>query len=166
MSLDPRGLLSESAVYGVVTISGLLVIVAGQSDSGATEALVKVLATIGVFWLAHVYAGAVAHLGDAHDAEQLSRDRLLRALGQSLAHSWGMLLVALVPAILLTLGVVGLLSHEAAIWATLWLDVALLGVLGYFGVAGWTRTLWPRLVGGALTAALGVVLILLKAWIH
>lgn len=166
MSLVSRGLSSESAVYGVVTISGLLVIVANQSDAGTTDALVKVLATIVVFWLAHVYAGTVAHLGDAHDFEQLSRDRFLRALGKSLAHSWGMLLVALVPAIMLTLGVLGLLSHEAAIWATLWLDVALLGVLGYFGVAGWTRRLWPRLVGAAVTAALGVVLILLKAWIH
>lgn len=166
MKLDIRGLLSESAIYGVVTVSGLLVIVANQSESGTTEALVKVVATVLVFWLAHVYAGTVAHLGDPHDDAEPSSVRLGRALRHSLAHSGGMLLVTLVPAIMLTLGALGLVSHDAAIWGTLWLDVALLAVLGYFGVAGWTSRLWPRLVGALLTAALGVVLILLKAWIH
>lgn len=166
MKLDIQRLLSESAIYGVVTISGLLVIVAGQSESATTEALVKVVATVFVFWLAHVYAGTVAHLGDSHDAGALSSTRLGKALRHSLAHSGGMLLVTLVPIVMLTLGVFGLVSHEVAIWGTLWLDVALLAVLGYFGVAGWTPKLWPRLVGALITAALGVLLILLKAWIH
>lgn len=166
MRLDLKRLLSESAIYGVVTISGLLVIVANQSESATSEALVKVLATVLVFWLAHVYAGTVAHLGDAHDPTELSSARLGRALRHSLTHSGGMLLVTLVPAVMLTLGALGLVSHDTAIWGTLWLDVALLAVLGYFGVAGWTPKLWPRLVGALLTAALGVILILLKAWIH
>jgi hypothetical protein len=74
--------------------------------------------------------------------------------------------VTFLPAVMQTLSVLGLVSHGTAILGTLWLDVMLLGVLGYFGVAGWTRKLGPRLTGAALTAALGVVLILLKAWIH
>lgn len=166
MRLDLQRLLSESAIYGVVTISGLLVIVAAQTDSATTEALVKVVATVFVFWLAHVYAGTVAHLGDSQDPGELSGTRLARALRHSLAHSGGMLLVTLVPVVMLTLGVLGLVSHEIAIWGTLWLDVALLAVLGYFGVAGWTPQLWPRLAGALIAAALGVILILLKAWIH
>lgn len=166
MRFELRRLLSESAIYGVVTVSGLLVIVANQSDSGTTEALFKVIATVLVFWLAHVYAGTVAHLGDPHEEGEPSSARVVRALKHSMAHSGGMLLVTLVPALMLTLGAFGLVSHTMAIWGTLWLDVALLGVLGYFGVAGWTSKQWPRLVGALLTATLGVALILLKAWIH
>lgn len=77
--------------------------------------------------------------------------------------------VTFLPAVMQTLSVLGLVSHGTAILGTLWLDVMLLGVLGvlgHFGVAGWTRKLGPRLTGAALTAALGVVLILLMAWIH
>ncbi|HQY98760.1 MAG TPA: hypothetical protein PKV13_00810 [Propionicimonas sp.] len=161
-----RDLASESAVHGVVLISGLLVIVANQADAASQDALVKVLATTVVFWLAHVYAGAVSHLGDHHEEDYPSGVRLRRAVRYSLDHSWGMLGAALVPAVILSLGAIGLLTHENAIWTTLWVDVAILAVLGYLGVATWTPRLWARLAGAMATALLGVVLILLKALIH
>lgn len=157
---------SESAVYGVITISGLLVLVAERDDMVSYQALFKVVATMGVFWLAHVYAATVAHLGDPHEADEPIRSRLARAVGVSVANMWGMLLVTLIPVIVLSLGVLGLISHEAAVWGTLWLDVALLAVLGYLEVAGWTPKVWARALGGLITAAFGMLLVALKSWIN
>jgi hypothetical protein len=157
---------SESAVYGVVLVSGLLVIVANQNEASASEVLVKVLGTCLVFWLAHLYAGTVAHLGDHHDEEFSERERLLRAVRHAVEHSWGMLGATIVPALILGLGAAGVITHANAIWGTLWVDVAILAVLGYLGVSRWTPAIWVRLLGGLGTAALGVVLIFLKAFIH
>ena len=148
-------------------ISGLLVIVAGQPDaSAAPDVLTKVVATAAVFWLAHVYSGVVAHLGDHHEENYPSSVRLSRAVVYALNHSWGMLAATLVPIVILGLGVVGLLSYEQAIWGTLWVDVAILAILGFVGISTWTRSIVPRLVGALTTALLGVGLILLKAMIH
>jgi hypothetical protein len=166
LRLGLKDLGSESAVHGVVLISGLLVIVAGQPDAAAPDVLAKVVATAAVFWLAHVYSGAVAHLGDHHEEEHPSSVRLSRAVVYSLNHSWGMLAATLVPIVILGLGVIGLLSYEQAIWGTLWADVAILAILGFVGVSTWTRSIVPRLVGALATALLGVGLILLKAMIH
>jgi len=159
-------LASESAVHGVVLISGLLVIVAVRPDSVERGVLVKVLATVLVFWLAHVYAGAVVHLGDHLEDGASARVRLWRAVRYSVNHSWGMLGAALLPAVLLGLGAAGLLAWEIAIWGTLWADVAILGLIGYVVVARWTPRFSSRLVGAASTALLGIVLIVLKALIH
>ena len=161
-----KQLVSEPAIHGVVLISGLLVIVANQEDAAAHDALVKVLATTVVFWLAHVYAGAVVHLGDHHDDDCSTAVRVRRAVAYSFGHSWGMLGAALIPGLILGLSVLGVVRHEHAVWGTLWVDVAILAVLGYLGVATWSRRLWPRLVGAGATALLGVVLIVLKALIH
>ena len=161
-----KELASESAVHGVVVISGLLVIVANQSDTATHEVLIKVLLTAGVFWLAHVYSGAVAHLGDHVEQGERPLQRLRRALRDSVQHSWGMLAAALVPLVLLGLGALGVIGHDNAIWWTLWIDVAILGVVGYLGVSNWTPRQLPRIVGGLCTAALGVLLIALKALIH
>lgn len=157
---------SESAIHGVVLVSGLLVIVAGQPDLAAPDVLWKVVATAVVFWLAHVYSGVVAHLGDHHDESHSPISRLTSAVVHSLNHSWGMLGATLVPIIVLGLGILGLLSYEQAVWGTLWLDVAILAWLGFIGVSSWTPKLLPRLAGAAGTALLGVGLILLKAMIH
>ena len=166
LRLGLRDLGSESAVHGVVLISGLLVIVAVQPDAAAPEVLVKVVATAAVFWLAHVYSGAVAHLGDHHEEDHPSQVRLARAVVYSLNHSWGMLSAAIVPIVILGFGVIGVLSYEQAIWGTLWVDVATLAVLGFIGVSTWSRSILPRLGGALATALLGVGLIVLKAMIH
>lgn len=55
---------TEPAVYGIVLVAGLVAIRAeGAEESWAV--LVKVVATVLVFWAAHVYAGIVAHIGEA-----------------------------------------------------------------------------------------------------
>lgn len=161
-----KGLLSELGIYGVVTVSGLLVIVANQSDTAMRDVLIKVLATVFVLWLAHVYSGAVAHLAGHADEDIPARTRIASALRHSLNHCWGMLVAALIPGLILGLGALGVIKPGYAIWGTLWVNVAILAVLGYLGVSTWMNKTWARLLGALGTGAIGIVMILLKALIH
>ncbi len=80
-----------------------------------------------MFWAAHVYAGAVAHLDDEYEGDTPARVRLVGAVRLSIDHSWGLLLAGVIPLLVLTLGVLGVISDRNAIWGTLWMAVAGLG---------------------------------------
>lgn len=159
-------IFSESAVYGVVLVSGLLVIMANKSDALPGYILLKVLGTAVVFWLAHVYAGTVSHLGDDAEPGESGGARLGRAIRHSMGHLWGMLASAVVPGVALGASALGLITQEQAIWGTLWVNVGLLAVLGFWGLSRWSDRLWVRLAGAFTTAGLGLTLVLLKALIH
>lgn len=156
---------SEPAIYGVVLVAGLVVIISDKADA-SWDVLIKVLATLIVFWLGHVYAAVVAHLGDAPDDGVTSRTRLGAATRNALLHSWGMLLAGIIPVSVLTLGVLKLLSDRDAIWGTLWAAVLVLGVLGWLGVASWSTRPANGLLGALLTSLLGLVLVALKWLVH
>lgn len=157
--------VSESAIYGVVLVAGLVVILSDGADA-SWRVLVKVLATLLVFWLAHVYAAVVAHLGDEIEAALPTRQHLLTASRRAIADSWGMLVAAIIPVAILALGVSRLLNDSHAIWGTLWAAVLVLGVLGWLGVATWTTRASTRIAAALLTSLLGVALISLKVLVH
>ncbi len=160
-----KDLATEPAVYGVVLVAGL-VVVSGESTEAPLDVLVKVAATVVVFWAAHVYAGVIARLGDEHQPGVRVRTRLASALRRALDHSWGILGAVVVPLLVLLLGVVDVLTHSQAVWGTLWVSVLLLGVLGYYKVANWAGRGWVRLASAAATSTLGLALILLKTFVH
>ena len=155
--------VSEPAIYGVILVAGLVVIVEAEA---LWLVLVKVLATLMVFWIAHIYAAVVSHLGDADDEGATAFKRLVTAVRHAFTQSWGMLLAGLIPAAVLVLGVLRVLNHQQAIWGALWLAVGVLAVLGWVGVAAWSTAGSRRLLGAALTALLGVALIALKVFVH
>lgn len=157
-----RSVVSESAVYGVILVSAM-VIVTGQKSDASLDVFLKVLGTVLVFWIAHVFADVVAGFG-ASDAEDSVSVRKLIAHG--VQNSWGLLAAALIPLCVILLGAIGVLSDDAAVWAALSIDVVLLGVLGYLAVARRTRRQGPRIGGALLTAGLGVAIMLMKAFIH
>ncbi len=157
-----RVLASESAVYGVVLVSGLVVISA-DTDDPSSKVLIKIASTVLVFWAAHVYAGFVAY---PHQKQADPNATWSKALRSSLAHSWGMLVAALIPGVVLLAGALGVVDDADAIWTSLWVDVGLLAAIGYLGAATWSTKLWVRLLGGLSTAALGIVLIMMKALTH
>lgn len=164
---SPRALaflVNESAVYGVILVAGLLEIVA--EDATAWDVLVKVTLTVVVFWAAHIFAGTVGHLSDDFGADAPPHRRLVGAAMYSVRHSWGMLVAALVPTIPLLIGYGGIVSDERAIWASMWTSVAVLGVLGFLKVAAWNSRLWLRLAGAVVTSSLGLLLVLLMAYVH
>lgn len=176
-STGPR-IVTESAIYGLILVSALLIVV-GRGEQSSWETFIKVLGTVLVFWVAHVFAHVVAQLsagrsnspgavsGDASVGEEPVRlGAVRRAFSHAFAHSAGLLLAAVVPLVIILAGVLTFISGETATWTALWVDVALLGVLGFLGAGGWTRRLGLRLAAGTITALLGVSIMLLKAFIH
>ena len=155
-------IVSEPAIHGVILVAGLVVIL-GNSEEASWDVLVKVIATLVVFWAAHVYASAVAHLGDEYEGDTPWRTRAVRATRDSLDHSWGMLLAGVIPLVVLTMGTLNLLSDQNAIWGTLWVAVLILGVLGWLGVASWSPRPQARFLGAVVTSLLGLALVVLKA---
>lgn len=155
---------SEAAIYGVVLVAGLVVIMANRADA-SWDVLVKIVATVAVFWAAHIYAGIVANLDTAH-ADPAGGSRLLAATRHSVGQSWGMLVAALIPVVMLMLGVAQVLSDEVAIWGTLWVAVGVLGALGYLKVASWAGPISLRIASALITSLFGLGLILLKALIY
>ena len=123
--LERRDFFSESAVYGLVMVSALLV-VTKKYEVTSRDVFVKVLGTILVFWLAHVFATAVSHMGVVSDRKSPFRESFRYAVG----HSVGMLVASVVPLAIVLLGVVNLVRDDVAVWTALWVDALLLGILG------------------------------------
>lgn len=152
---------SEPAIYGVVLVAGLVVVMS-NSEKASWQILIKIVATLFAFWAAHVYAAVVANLGDHPDADTPVRTRLDGAARHAIRGSAGMLLGGLAPLVVLTLGALKLISDRSAIWGTLWAAVLILGILGFIGVASWTRRVSSGLIGALITSMLGLALAGLK----
>ena len=56
---------TEQSVYGVILVSGMIV-VSGDARFDLVGGLLDRVITVIVFWMAHVYAGTVAHHGLDH----------------------------------------------------------------------------------------------------
>lgn len=153
--------VTEESVYGVILVSGMIV-VAGGPGSNAFEVFWKVLGTVIVFWAAHVYAGTVARHG--LDDERIMG--LREAYRASFRRSLGLLASAMIPSLILLLGATRAIPDAYAIWTALWAGVVVLAVLGWIAFAR-RGSPWPiRLAGSLGTAAFGVAMIVMKAFIH
>lgn len=155
-----RILMSEEAVYGLILVSGMIV-VSYTATGTSLSALVTVVVTVLVFFAAHVYAGTLARL-----AASDGRATLPESLQAAARHSLGMLLISLLPIAVLFLGVSRFIDDGLAVWVALSVDAVVLGILGWLAVAKWTTNVWLRLGSALTTAAFGGILILLKAFIH
>lgn len=154
-----RILMSEEAVYGLILVSGMIVVSNGVAGT-SLNALLTVVVTVIVFFAAHVYAGTIARLASEENID------LGASITAAARHSVGMLLVSVIPAALLLLGVIHLLDDEAAIWFALLADTVVLGVLGWIAVSRWTPRFWPRVASALITAAFGLAITALKVLIH
>lgn len=155
-----RILMSEESVYGLILVSGMIV-VSGTVVGTSVNALVTVIVTVIVFYLAHVYAGTLGRLA-ATDGEA----GLRKSLAAAARHSRGMLVSSVVPLLILLLGTTDLIDDTVAIWSALIANTVMLGVLGWLAVARWSTHWLPRLLSALITAGFGLVLIALKAVIH
>lgn len=152
--------LTEQSIYGLILISGMI-LVSGVHGDASLKVLVTVIVTVLVFWLAHVYAGTLAtfsgHLGGGD---------LILAMRHSIHRSRGLLLSAVFPLSVLSLGTLDLVDDETAIWGALWMNTLVLGVLGWVGVSRWSTSVWWRLASALTTALFGGFVIVLKAIVH
>jgi len=158
---EPSHLVTEEGVYGVILVSGMIV-VAGTQAFGAWEVFATVVTTVLVFWAAHIYAGTVAHHG-THAGRVVS---LRAAMHIALVRSSGLLLGALLPTAVLLLGVARVVPDLAAMWAALWVGVAVLAVIGFVSFRSRGSSVPRSLVGSVVTAAFGLAMIALKSSLH
>lgn len=153
--------VTEESVYGVILVSGMIVVSGGHGAS-SWSVFWTVVATVIVFWAAHLYAGTVAHHGLDHERVVGLREAFRGAFRRSL----GLLASALIPSFILLLGATKAIPDALALWTALWAGVAVLAVLGYIAFQR-RGAAWPmRIVGALATAGFGVAMIVLKAVIH
>lgn len=155
-----RILMSEEAIYGLILVSGMIV-VSGTNQGTSLNAFITVGVTVIVFFAAHVYAGTLGRLAATDGTAGLRA-----SLRSSVHQSSGMLLASVAPLIVLLLGVSRVIDDQTAMWTALVIDAVILGVLGWVAVARWNSHWSVRLLSAVLTSAFGGVLIILKAVIH
>jgi len=100
--LFERGDNLAGAVYGTILV--MSIIAAADFHENLWRTLALLLVTGAVFWLAHVYAHALALSID--ERETFSRSEIRRVA----AREWPLLQAAVVPSLILFIGAVGLLG--------------------------------------------------------
>lgn len=116
--LFDRGDNLAGGIYGTILVTSI--IAAADAKDAIWRAPAIVVVTTFVFWLAHVYAHALAWSLD--HGEALSR-RELRGIARQ---EWPLLQAVAVPALALAAGGLGLVSTRAAYWMAIDYGVAAL----------------------------------------
>jgi hypothetical protein len=153
-----RGPDTAGAIYG--TIAAMAVIAGTAHDPGHVRVLMLTVATLAVFWLAHVYAHALAH--HLRGARRLDWPAVRAAMAEERALLEGPALLL----VLLALGQVGLLDGHLAVVLALWAGVAQLVGWGvaYARRQGWG---WPVAVSaGLVNGVFGLAIVVLEVLIH
>jgi hypothetical protein len=155
--LLPGGNLAGS-LYGTVLVTSVLVAFSGSDRAGPIIA--AVIVTTVVFALAHAWAHALGRSG----AERRPLDR--HALRHAVGHEWSIVEAALPAIAVLALAAFGLYTAATGLWIAVLLNVGLLFVwgVGVRRLAGGSSL--QALGAGLASAALGLVLVLLKILVH
>lgn len=147
---------SATAIYGLIVFTSFVTI-AADSVPEAGEILAEAIPALIIFYAAHVFAHTLTGHGE---------HGLRRSLRLALRHSSGMLYAATPSVLILIVGAVTRMSGEAAYSLSLWAAVIVLGVLGYGAYRRRGASVLTRILGGAGTAMLGILLILLEYSLH
>jgi hypothetical protein len=149
---------SAGAIYGTIAA---MAVIAGSAH-GPTEGrlLAVTVATLCVFWLAHVYADALAH--------HLRGTGWLDwpAVRAAMADQWPLITGPLPCLLILMLEAVGVLGLRLAVTLALWAGVAQL--MGW-GIAYARRQRWgwtAAITTGVLNGILGLAIVVLEVLIH
>jgi hypothetical protein len=116
--LFDRGDNLAGGIYGTILVTSI--IAAADSSEAIWLSLGVVEITMIVFWLAHVYAGALARSIDSDEAFSVSGVR------RSVRREWPLLQAAIVPSLALIAGGVGLIATRTAYWVAIGYGVATL----------------------------------------
>jgi hypothetical protein len=157
MEAEERARRLVGTVNGTILTAGVLAVSAADEDPNAFDAGLYALATVVVFWLAHGWAHSLGRRAAEHPEH-----RLAHGLVDQLP-----VLESVVPP-LVAIGIARLLGvdHEGAITWGAWVCVAELGLLGA-AVAHRERRPPLRIASTAAgCAALGLLMIVLKAIVH
>jgi len=149
---------TAGAIYG--TIAAMAVIAGSAHDPAHGRVLALTVATLAVFWLAHVYAHALAH--HLRGARRLDWPAISAAMIEERALLEG----ALPLLVLLALGRVGLLDNRLAVTLALWAGVVQLVAWG-IAYARRQRWTWPMAAtAGVVNGTFGLVIVSLEVLVH
>lgn len=148
-----------SAIYGEILLLAVLAAV-GDHEAAAGTVLVTVVSSQLVFWLAHAYAETIGR--QVRGEERIDHD----SFGRILEHEWPIVQAAGPTVVLMALAMLDVLETSTAV------DVAI--ALGVLSLLGWgfaagrrsRDTLRGQLLAGALSGALGLIIVALKIAIH
>jgi hypothetical protein len=149
----------SAAVYGQVLASSQVAALSLDEDLDSAAILLALTGTVLVFWLAHVYARAVA--------DRVQRDAATRGdIVAAIRFEWPVVEAAVPAAMALTLGIVGVLSTENAVLLAIGLGAVNLFVWGL--AIGRRLSLGRAQTLGIATsnALFGLIVILMKVAIH
>ena len=149
---------TAGAIYG--TILAMAVIAGAAVDPGHGRALGLAVATLLVFWLAHVYAQSLAHHLQGQNRPSWAAVRAAMAEERPLLEGPVPMLA------LVALGELGLLEQHRAVRLALWLGVTELVAWGVF-YARRQRWSWlAALVAGAVNGLFGLLIVVLEVVVH
>ena len=173
--------VTADAVYGTILFAALIAVSSDADHSGdgipgdqpafhveitvgervdLAQTLLVSVVTLVVFWIAHVYARTIA----GHGVREGESVRLGVAFRRAITHSNGMLWSAIPATLVLLLGIVGVIP-DASDWALV-VNIVVLGVLGYQSLSERGRGIPMRILGGVITAVLGLVIIIIDIAVH
>ncbi len=147
---------SATAIYGLIVFTSFVTI-ASDSLPEAGEILAEAIPALIIFYAAHVFAHTLTGHGE---------HGLRGSLRTALRHSAGMLYAAVPSVLILVAGTFTRMSGQDAYSLSMWAAVIVLGVLGYGAYSRRGASVPIRILGGAGTAMLGVLLILLEYALH
>lgn len=156
----------REAIYGTIVAMGVIAAAAG-GDKPTRIVLADTVATLLVFWLAHVYVDVLASNVRAAGPRRPSGPRVLaRQFATAMVRGLSMIAAPALSLLFLLVSVLGLLEEGLAVTLALWSGVAQL--------VGWGIALvrksgqsWPvALQKGAFTGVLGLVIAGLEALLH
>jgi len=156
-----REFATAESVYGTILVAGLILAISSHEEP-SLGVFWGTIATVLVFWAAHVYAATVAYHGD--DGGEIVT--LGAAFRRALRHSNGLIVAAVIPLIPIYLGVIDVLDDDDAVDYALWSAVLILGVLGYLAFHERGSRIWVRIVGAIGTAFFGIVIIVINSFVH
>jgi hypothetical protein len=161
---EPRSTLQSlrtanprEAIYGTIVATAVIAATATVETPGII--LAETLATLLVFWVAHVYTDYVATRMHGHQHG-------FGALASIMLRESAMLSAPALSLLFLLLGAIGALDKDLAVRLALWngfLQLVLWGV----AVQRRLGRKWPSAaLGGAITGGLGLIIIGFEALIH
>jgi hypothetical protein len=157
--------VTPDAVYGTILFVAVVAASVDDEDRGSgdlAQTLIFAVITQIVFFVAHVFAGAVA----GHGARGAELVPLRTATSRAARHSLGLLYAMVLPAIPLVVGVFGLIDVDDAESLALLVAMVILGVLGYLALADHRVAMPWRILGAIGSAFLGFVIIVLNLLVH
>lgn len=126
---------------------------------GGHASYFAIVGSVLIYWLAHVHART---LGDAvvHRAHPMS------VLKEALAETWPILAAALLPIGILLISEIAGATIRTAAWIALIASTVLLTVYSYFAGRRGGLGLRVSLLSASVGAALGILIIVMKAGLH